>query len=95
MTVRAYDSGLSTSAKTQAVVANVSSRADTLPGETYWLQNNVLSVVFICIGGACLIGIIVLLLIKPKDKKAADAAGGSEEGKEESSDLAAKRKNRK
>ncbi len=95
VTVRAYDSGLSTSAKTQAVVANVSSRADTLPGETYWLQNNVLSVVFICIGGACLIGIIVLLLIKPKDKKAADAAGGSEEGKEESSDLAAKRKNRK
>ncbi len=95
VTVRAYDSGLSTSAKTQAVVANVSSRADTLPGETYWLQNNVLSVVFICIGGACLIGIIVLLLIKPKDKKAADTAGGSEEGKEESSDLAAKRKNRK
>lgn len=88
MTLRAYDSGLSTEAKTEAVVANISSRADTLPGETYWLENNVLTVVFICIAGVCLIGIIVLFLIKPKDKSA--EAEGAETG-----DLSEKRKNRK
>lgn len=97
VTVRAYDSGLSIGAKTEAAVANISSRTDVLPGETYWLQNNILSVVFICIGGVCLIGIIVLLLIKPKDKRAAKAAPaeGDPAKAAEKDDLKTKRKNRK
>lgn len=88
VTLRAYDNK---GEQTAATVVNVTSRADTLPGETYWLRNNVLSVVFICIGGACLIGIVVLLLIKPKDKKAkaVDGAADAED------DLKTKRKNRK
>lgn len=95
VTVRAYDSGLSFEAKSQAQVANISSRTDTLPGDTYWLRNNVLSVVFICIGGACLIGIIVLLLIKPKDKKAANPAEAASSEADGADDLKTKRKNRK
>lgn len=61
-------------------VVNVTSKVDTVRGETYWLKNNILSVVFMVIGGLCLIGIIVLLVIKPKetenvsDKKARKAA---------------------
>lgn len=94
VTVRAYDNGLNLPAKMQASVANISSRTDTLPGDTYWLQNNILSVVFICVGGACLIGIVVVLLIKPKDKRASAEGEGdaASDGKE---DLKTKRKNRK
>ena len=54
-----------------------------------------LSVVFICIGGACLIGIIVLLLIKPKDKKAAKPAEAASSEADGADDLKTKRKNRK
>ena len=94
VTVRAYDDGINLPAKMQASVANISSRTDTLPGDTYWLQNNILSVVFICVGGACLIGIVVVLLIKPKDKRASAEGEGdaASDGKE---DLKTKRKNRK
>lgn len=38
-----------------------------------WLQDNVLSVVFLGIGVLCLIGIVVLLLVKPKDAAAVEA----------------------
>ena len=49
---------------------------------------------FICVGGACLIGIVVVLLIKPKDKRASAEGEGdaASDGKE---DLKTKRKNRK
>lgn len=87
----ARDGGLSTPEQKAAAVTNVTSRADTLPGETYWLRNNILSVVFICIGGVCLIGIIALLLIKPKEKKPA----GETPADSAESELKEKRKNRK
>lgn len=51
----------------------VSAESDTVAGETYWLQNNILSVVFLAVGAACLIAIIVLVLIRPKKKATADA----------------------
>ena len=38
-----------------------------------WLQDNVLSVVFLGIGVLCLIGLVVLLLVKPKDAAAVEA----------------------
>ena len=50
----------------------VSAESDTVPGETYWLQNNILSVVFLAVGAACLIAIIVLVLVRPKKKVKAD-----------------------
>jgi hypothetical protein len=46
----------------------VSDTADSLYGESDWLQNNVASVVLLCIAGASFIALIALLVIKPKDK---------------------------
>ncbi len=93
ITVSAKDQGMTTAAANEAVVISVSSEADVLPGETYWLQNNILSVVFMCIGGVCLIGIVVLLLIKPKDKKVVSVKNGGEAEQKQS--LKEKRKKRK
>lgn len=52
-------------------VISVSAQADVIPAETYWLRDNVVSVVFLAIAAACLIAIVVILLIRPKDKAAA------------------------
>lgn len=52
----------------------ISAESDIQAGETYWLQNNILSVVFLAVGAACLIAIVVLLLIRPKKKSSAAAA---------------------
>lgn len=57
----------------EAKYIQVSAEATVIPGETYWLENNVLSLVFLGIGVLCLIGIVVILLIKPKNKVAAEA----------------------
>lgn len=42
---------------------------DTLPDSTYWLENNVVSVVLFCISGVLLIAVIVLYVYKPSQKK--------------------------
>lgn len=39
-----------------------------LEGEDVWLQNNITSVVLLCVAGVSLVGIILLLVIKPKNK---------------------------
>lgn len=54
----------------------ISAESDIQEGETGtdWLQNNILSVVFLAVGAACLIAIVVLLLIRPKKKSSAAAA---------------------
>ena len=57
----------------EAKYIEVSADARVIPGDTYWLENNILSLVFLGIGILCLIGIVVILLIKPKDKAAAGA----------------------
>ena len=76
-------------------VVYVSAESDIRPGEGEsvidWLQNNVLSVVFLAVGAACLIAIIVLLLVRPKKKPAQQ--GAAESGEEPS--LQEKRKQRK
>ena len=54
-------------------IVSVSAQADVIPAETYWLQDNVVSVVFLSIAAVCLIAIVVILLIRPKDKAAAVA----------------------
>ena len=70
-------------------IVNISADADIVPGITQWLSNNWMSVLFLCVGGACLIAIVVILLVKPKSK--APAAADAE--KKES--IKDKRKNRK
>lgn len=71
-------------------IVSITSDADVVPGISQWLSNNVLSVVFLAIGGACLIAIVVLLLVKPK-KKPAVAEGDAGEA-ETLKDKRAKRK---
>lgn len=39
-----------------------------LAGEDTWLQDNMLSVIFLCIAGVALIGLIIVAVIKPKNK---------------------------
>ncbi len=53
---------------TASTIVNVK-EPTTVRVDTKWLQNNVWSVVFLSVGGLCLIGIIVVLCIKPKDEK--------------------------
>ena len=53
---------------TASQIVNVTSEADIVPEITYWLQENLTSVIFLGIGVLCLIGIVIVLLIKPKDK---------------------------
>ena len=72
----------------EAKYIEVAANADVIPGETYWLENNILSLVFLGVGILCLIGIIVILLIKPKNKGEAAA----EESRK--AELKDKRKNR-
>ena len=90
ITVTARDKGIVSEVAKESIVISVTSQADKVHGDTYWLQNNILSVVFLCIGGACLIGIVVLLLIKPKDKKETVVSGT-----DKTQSLKEKRKNRK
>lgn len=40
----------------------------TLHGEDTWVQDNLTSIILLCIAGASLIGIVLLLVIKPKNK---------------------------
>ena len=75
--------------QTEAKYIEVAANADVIPGETYWLENNVLSLVFLGVGILCLIGIVVILLIKPKNKA---AAGAESERKAELKEKREKRK---
>ena len=71
---------------------NIASDPDTVDvggGTIEWLQDNVLSVVFLAIGVLCLIGIVVLLLVKPKDAAAVEAEKARKE------EIRKKRENRK
>lgn len=47
---------------------SASPKVRELAGEDTWLQDNMTSVILLCIAGASLIGIILLLVIKPKEK---------------------------
>jgi hypothetical protein len=46
-------------------VVQVQAESDVAYGETYWIENNVVTVVFIVIAAVCAVGIVVLLLMKP------------------------------
>lgn len=80
-------------------VVFVSSEADIMNGESEWLQDNILSVVFLSIGGGCLIAIVVLLLIRPlgavKVQDEDDEFAEDEEEPEKKLSVKEKRKQRK
>ena len=43
-------------------------KVKTLRGEDTWVQDNMVSIILLCVAGASLIGIVLLLVIRPKDK---------------------------
>lgn len=43
-------------------------KVKALKGEDTWVQDNMTSIILLCIAGASLIGIVLLLVIKPRDK---------------------------
>lgn len=47
---------------------SASVKVKSIKGEDTWVQDNMTSIILLCIAGASLIGIILLLVIKPKDK---------------------------
>ncbi len=56
---------------TEITLINVSDEIVTVKNyDTKWVENNVWSIVFLGVGGLCLIAIVVLLFVKPKDKLA-------------------------
>lgn len=56
---------------TEVTLINVSDDITTVKNyDTKWVENNIWTIVFLGIGGLCLIAIVVLLFIKPKDSLA-------------------------
>lgn len=53
-------------------IIEVESDQDVMPGETYWLRDNYVTVIFAGIAVLALIGIIIILVIKPKDESIED-----------------------
>lgn len=43
-------------------------QANSLKGESDWLENNIAAIVLLCVAGVLFIAFIVLLVVKPKDK---------------------------
>ncbi len=67
-------------------VINVRNPFDTTPGESRWLQNNILAIVLFSISAALLVAIVILFVIKPSDKTVEDVdleklKGGKKHGK--------------
>lgn len=53
---------------TYFATVRASIQANSLKGETEWLQNNIVSVVLLSVAGVLFIAFIILLVVKPKDK---------------------------
>jgi hypothetical protein len=67
-------------------VVQVQAESDAAYGETYWIENNVVTVVFIVIAAVCAVGIVVLLLVKPSEETVEadvkkDKSGTAKKGK--------------
>ena len=53
-------------------VIEVASEKDVVKGETYWLRDNYISVIFFSLAGVLLIAVIVLIVVKPKEENIED-----------------------
>ncbi len=49
-------------------VINITNPLDTIPGQSKWLQNNRLAIIFFSIAAVLLIAVILLFVIKPSEK---------------------------
>lgn len=76
------------SQETESHFATIAASVQTtaLKGENDWLEQNVPSVVLLCVAGVCLIALLVLLIVKPKDKGDIDVVYADVEGKSEKKD---------
>ena len=61
-------SNISSRSASDYMIIKVTNNPSTVVFDSHWLQNNLLSVIFLSVGTLCLIGIVVLLFTKPKDK---------------------------
>lgn len=68
LSVTVTSQSLSSRSETASVIIEVKDQVKVVKPDTHWLENNLLSVIFLGIGTLCLIGIVVLLFIKPKEK---------------------------
>lgn len=79
----------STEGGTQEAVAYMgiaaAPKVESIKGEDTWVQDNIVSIVLLCIAGVSLIGIILLLVIKPKDKDLDEIEESAENGKKKKS----------
>ncbi|MCD8294382.1 MAG: hypothetical protein LUE27_03915 [Clostridia bacterium] len=57
---------------TSYMVITSSEAPDSIYGEDTWVQDNVASIVLLCVAGAALIGIVLLIVIRPKEKQDID-----------------------
>ncbi len=62
-------------------VIEVQNPIDPRPNETYWLENNITSVVLFSISGVLLVIIVILFVVKPSDKKIEDVDVSTLRGK--------------
>ena len=67
-------------------VIEVSNPIDEIQGETYWLENNIVSVVLLGISVALAIAIVVLFLIKPSEKNVEEVDLSKLKGKKKNTD---------
>ena len=56
----------------QYMAIEVRNPVDTIPGQTYWLQENVTAVVLFAISAVLAVVIVILFVVKPSDKKVKD-----------------------
>ncbi len=67
-------------------VIEVSNPIDEISGETYWLQNNIVSVVLLGVCVVLAIAIVVLFLIKPSEKNVEEVDLSKLKGKKKNTD---------
>lgn len=57
---------------TEYMAIEVRNPVDIIPGQSYWIQNNITSVVLFSISAALAVIIVILFVVKPSDKKVKD-----------------------
>lgn len=86
------DTGLNSGSKEYYMGIRASAQANALEGENYWLENNLTSIILLCVAGASFIALIIVLVIKPKDKGDVDVIDLDAENKKKKKKAKAKAK---
>lgn len=86
------DTELNSGSKEYYMGIRASAQANALEGENYWLENNLTSIILLCVAGASFIALIIVLVIKPKDKGDVDVIDLDAENKKKKKKAKAKAK---